>query len=102
MSGILDLLTKRLPLLLRPAAAAAQALHARAHVHAHVSAAALRPSLLEFVANLGAVTHREVVDHKSRVHIVTFFNLGLLVLVEDCVLSAIATDHKAVTFLAES
>ena len=98
---VLDLLIQWYPLILTPAAPAAQALHAGPYVHAHVSAARARSLHLELVPNLRAVAHRKVVDHEHRMHIISLLYHCLLPLSKDGFFTQIGADHEAVAFLAK-
>ena len=101
MAGILDLLIQWNPFILTPAAPAAEALHARANIHAHVATTGASPLHFELVADLGTVTHREVVDHVTSVHIVALLDKSFLLLSKHRLLSEIRADHEAVSFLSE-
>ena len=98
---ILDLLIQWYPLFLIPAAPTAYSLQSRADIHAHVSTARACPLHLELIADFRTVTHREVIDHEKRVHIVPFLDQSFLLLAEDGLLPQVRTDHETIALLSE-
>ena len=95
------MLVERHALLLGPTATAAKAFEARPNIHHDVAALGARAVQLEFPADLGAVTHGEVVHHEARVRKVPLFYSLKLGFVEDCFLLRIRADHENVSLLAK-
>ena len=98
---ILDLLVEGDLLVRGPAAATEYTLRSWTTIHAYITAAWLRPLLFKLVSNLGAVAHRKVVNHVTRVNIVPFLHHSLFLLTKNALLPQVRLNHETVTLLSE-